>query len=98
MAVVAEPPDLDVLRDRIDAIDTQILELVAERIRIVLEVGNYKRARGIQVYDPARERALLERLSSDPPAPLDAATVRRIFERLIDESRRLEQHHVAEAR
>jgi chorismate mutase len=95
---VSDPPELDALRDRIDAIDTQILELVAERIRIVLEVGNYKRERGIQVYDPARERILLDRLSSDPPAPLDAATVRRVFERLIDESRRLEQHHVAKAR
>jgi chorismate mutase len=94
MSVVSDTPDLDVLRERIDAIDTQLLELIAERIRIVLEVGSYKRERGIEVYDPARERALLERLSDAPPAPLDAATVRRIFERLVDESRRLEQRHV----
>jgi chorismate mutase len=46
------------------------------------------------VYDPDRERSLLARLSESAPEPLDATTVRRIFERLIDESRRLEQHHV----
>jgi chorismate mutase len=89
-----EPVDLDALRQRIDAIDTQILALVAERIQIVLQVGDYKRQRGMPVYDPERERALLDRLSSDPPTPLDGATVRRIFERLVDESRCLEQHHV----
>ena len=87
-------PDLDfaAMRSEIDALDEQILELVAARIRIVLKVGDYKRARGMNVYDPERERKMLERLCSQAPEPLDADTVRRIFERLIDESRRIEQH------
>lgn len=82
------------LREEIDSIDHQILELVAARIRVVLKVGDYKRARGMKVYDPERERELLERLSKAAPSPLDADTARRIFERLVDESRRLEQLHV----
>lgn len=87
--------DLDELRRSIDAVDQQILKLVHERVRLVMQVGEYKRERGIPVYDPARERALLERLCKAAEPPLDADTVRRIFERLVDESRRIEQHHVA---
>jgi chorismate mutase len=87
-------PELDALRVAIDQVDRSILELVAERVRLVLRVGDYKRQNGLPVYDPERERSLLERLSSAPPSPLDGDTVRRVFERLIDESRRIEQHHV----
>lgn len=86
--------DLDALRKAIDEVDGRLLELIAERVRLVLQVGEYKRERGIAVYDPERERQLLERLTSRAPAPLQGATVRRVFERLIDESRRLEQLHI----
>ena len=86
--------DLDELRRRIDDIDSQILELVAARVRVVLEVGDHKRRHGLPVYDPERERRLLERLCDNPPPPLDQDTVRRVFERLVDEARRIEQHHV----
>lgn len=87
-------PDLRQLRAAIDEVDHQILELVAKRVRLVLAVGDVKRHRNMTVYDPERERRVLDRLVGDAPDPLDAATVRRVFERLIDESRRLEQRHV----
>ncbi len=95
MSIPANDPEFNALREEIDAIDQQILELVAARIRVVLKVGDYKRARGMHVYDPERERALLERLASAAPEPMDGETVKRIFERLVDESRRLEQRHMS---
>jgi len=93
-APVKPDPELEALRQAIDEIDARILELVAARVRVVLSVGDYKRKRGLSVYDPERERGLLDRLCNAAPAPLDRETVRRIFERLVDESRRIEQHHV----
>jgi chorismate mutase len=87
-------PELEELRRAIDEVDQQILRLVAERVRLVLEVGDVKRERNMAVYDPDRERKILDRLASQAPPPLDGTTVRRVFERLIDEARRLEQHHV----
>jgi chorismate mutase len=89
-----EELSLDSLRQAIDDVDGRLLELIAERVRLVLMVGDYKRARGVPIYDPERERRMLERLTARAPAPLSSETVRRIFERLIDESRRLEQRHV----
>ncbi len=86
--------DLDTLREGIDKLDAQILKLLAERVRFVIAVGDYKRKHGLAVYDPHRERSILDRLSRMASPPLDEGFVRRVFERLIDESRRIEQHHM----
>lgn len=86
-------PDLDALRRSIDEIDSRLLALIEERVSLVLKVGDYKRQHGLAIYDPERERKLIERLLSEARPPLEPDTVRRIFERLIDESRRLEQRH-----
>ena len=91
-------PELQSLRREIDQIDRELLELLARRMRLVLRVGDYKRDRELPVYDPERERAILERLAQDAPSPLTAESVKRVFERLIDESRCLEQHHMAACR
>lgn len=89
-------PDFSHLRKAIDDIDHQILELLQQRLALVLEVGELKRQHGIKVYDPGREREVLERLVGARKTPLRAETVRRVFERIIDESRSHEQHHVTE--
>lgn len=86
--------DLDVLRNEIDDIDTKILELVARRIAAVVQIGDYKRSRGLPVYDAVRERLVLQRLMGQTPPDLDPQVVRRVFERIIDESRGIEQHQV----
>jgi chorismate mutase len=87
-------PELQTLRAAIDEVDREILDLLAERVRLVLAVGDVKRERNMPVYDPERERQVLDRLAASAPPPLDGTTVRRIFERLIDEARRLEQAHM----
>ena len=94
MPPVTTNSGLEELRRGIDAVDQQILKLLHERVQLVMQVGEYKRQRGIPVYDAERERALLDRLCRMAEPPLDAETIRRIFERLVDESRRIEQHHV----
>ena len=85
-------PELEALRRSIDDLDGRILQLIAERVKVVLAVGQFKRENNLAVYDPERERKMLDRLCGQAPEPLDGETVRRIFERLIDESRRIEQH------
>jgi chorismate mutase len=43
------------------------------------------------VYQPEREKWILDRVERNNPGPLDRGAVRRVFERVIDESRRLER-------
>ena len=78
-------------RRRIDAIDDQLVRLLNSRSQCVVEIGRIKRALGLPLYSPEREGALLERMLRENPGPLDRAAVRRLFERIIDESRRLER-------
>jgi len=89
---VTEELQLAQLRDAIDTVDAEILRLVASRVELVLTIAEYKRVRQMPVYDPDRERAVIDRLLGLAPANLDPQLVRRIFERIIDESRRVEQH------
>jgi chorismate mutase-like protein len=89
-------PGLDELRAAIDDVDLQLLQLLRQRVELVLKVGEIKRANGMRVYDPERERHILEFLSSQAQWPLQADRARRIFERIIDESRSQEQQHISE--
>lgn len=78
-------------RRRIDAIDDQLVRLLNDRSACVVEIGRIKRALGLPLYSPEREGALLERVLRANPGPLDGPAVRRLFERIIDESRRVER-------
>lgn len=83
--------EIEGLRKRIDVIDEQLLRLVNSRSACAVEIGKVKRALGLPVYSPEREAWILERVTQENPGPLDAGGVKRVFERIIDESRRLER-------
>lgn len=89
---VTDASELENLRAAIDAVDAEILSLVARRIGLVLQIADYKRGCELPIYDPARERKVIDRLIELAPTTIDAQLVRRVFERIIDESRRIEQH------
>jgi chorismate mutase/prephenate dehydrogenase len=82
------------LRDAIDQIDQEIVGLLAKRLRLVMSVGDYKRAHSLPIYDADRERDLLARVANAAPSPLEPAMAQRIFQCVIQESRELEQRHV----
>ena len=79
------------LRRRIDQIDDQLMKLLNSRSACAVEIGRVKRQIGMPVYQPEREKRILERAERNNPGPLDSGAVRRVFERVIDESRRLER-------
>jgi chorismate mutase len=88
---MAEEQDVAVWRRRIDQIDTQLMGLLNSRSACAVEIGRIKRALGLPIYSPDREAEILERVMRENPGPLDDLAVRRVFERIIDESRRLER-------
>ena len=87
----APPSAVDDLRRRIDVIDDQLTKLLNSRSACAVEIGRVKRHLGIAVYQPDREAWILERAEANNPGPLDSGAVKRVFERIIDESRRLER-------
>lgn len=92
---------IDQLRDRIDTLDERIVALLNERASCALAIGELKDALGLDVYQPDRERAVLAHVRGVNAGPLDDDAIARLFERIIDEARRLERvakatHHEAE--
>jgi chorismate mutase len=90
-AVERGAAQVDEYRRRIDQIDEQLMKLLNARSACAVEVGRIKRRIGMAVYQPDREKWILERVARINPGPLDSGAVRRVFERVIDESRRLER-------
>ncbi len=80
-----------VLRDRIDALDEQIVALLNERASCALEIGEIKREVGMAIYQPGREKDVLDHVRRVNGGPLDGDALLRLFERIIDEARRLER-------
>jgi chorismate mutase len=78
-------------RKRIDEIDRQLLGLLNSRAACAVEIGRLKRQVGLPVYSPEREAWILDRVVRENTGPLDPLAVRHLFERVIDESRRLER-------
>jgi len=90
-AVERGTAQVDDYRRRIDQIDDQLMKLLNARSACAVEIGRIKRHIGMPVYQPGREKWILERAARNNPGPLDSGAVRRVFERVIDESRRLER-------
>ena len=82
---------IDDLRRRIDEIDTELVKLLNTRAECALEIGQAKRAAGLDVYQPGREADVLRHVQAINKGPLDDGAIRRLFERVIDEARRLER-------
>jgi chorismate mutase-like protein len=89
--------DIDDWRIRIDEVDLKILGLLNERAGYSLAIGEIKQRRQLPIYMPEREKQIHARLERLNNGPLSNAAVRRLFERIIDESRRLEAEHAAAA-
>jgi chorismate mutase-like protein len=86
---------LDDLRRDIDRVDEVLVRLLNERARCVCEVGRLKKEGGLEVYQPDREKEVLAHVRSvAAEGPLGAEAVARLFERIIDEARRLERRVV----
>jgi chorismate mutase-like protein len=85
---------LDELRTRIDRLDERLVELLNERARCALRIGEIKQELGFEIYQPGREAEVLSHVREHGAAiggPLAGEALTRLFERIIDEARRLER-------
>lgn len=85
------PRELCRLREAIDRVDEVLVRLLNQRARYAIEIGRIKGIVDMPVYSPEREQQVLANVERHSEGPLDAATMRRLFERIIDESRRVER-------
>ena len=80
------------LRKEIDSIDSRLLKLFNERAHSAIEIGIIKSDENQEIYDPDREREIITKMLEQNEGPLDEKAVIGLFQRLIDESRRVEKN------
>ena len=83
--------NIDDWRKEIDSIDERLVKLLNARSRCAIEIGRIKRKAGLPVYSPSREAEVIRNVINASGGPLEPDAVRRLFERIIDESRRIER-------
>lgn len=79
------------LRNLIDSIDDQLLELINSRANLVKEIGELKKRNNLSVIDKKREAEIFETISKKAQAKgLDEKAIKKIWENLIDISYKIE--------
>ena len=84
--------NIEELRNEIDGIDKELVELFVKRMNVAAEVAAYKKETGKPVLDPARERALLQKVSDLAGEDMESQT--RILYHLILSLSRSHQSHL----
>ena len=82
-------PALLALRQRIDALDRELLSLLNRRMQVVVEVGELKKHEGSPVFRPEREAQVIDGLKAINTGPLKSESVAPIWREIMSASRAL---------
>ena len=78
------------LRNEIDSVDRQIIELFEKRMKIAGEIAEYKKENSLPVFDEKREKEILEKLSALSNDRMKESVV-GLYEKIFELSRDYEE-------
>jgi len=87
--------DISDWRDKIDDLDRKLAVLLNERAAAVVEIGRLKRDAGMPIYEPNRERQVLDNVHRSSTGPLVEGDLVKIYERLLDVMRNIQKREIA---
>ncbi|MCI0458789.1 MAG: prephenate dehydratase [Gemmataceae bacterium] len=79
------------LRNTIDKLDLQILDLVNKRAALAADIGRVKNDQGGEIFQPAREEEVYKNVLDHNKGPLDPATIRAIYREIMSGARALQK-------
>jgi chorismate mutase/prephenate dehydratase len=82
---------LEGYREEIDSIDGQMLSLLSRRQEVASSVGQIKKERGLEVFDPSREEEIMRRLTSASHGALSGEAIKHIYNEIISASRSVQE-------
>jgi chorismate mutase/prephenate dehydratase len=83
--------DLGPMRDQIDGLDRQIVELLNLRLALAAEIGKLKRSAGGQIYVAEREDAVLRKVAELNRGPIKQEALRAIYREIMSAAIALEK-------
>jgi chorismate mutase len=81
-------------RKQIDEIDRKIIELINRRAQAAQEIGKLKRDTSMPIYEPDREKIILENVQRTNQGPLSDLDLTQIYERIIDVMRNIQKKEI----
>jgi chorismate mutase len=82
--------DIDDWRKKIDEVDAELIRLLNRRCAYAVEIGKLKRQLNLALITPEREEGVIANVLQHNQGPLDEAAIRRLFTRILEESRRIQ--------
>jgi len=79
------------LRQKIDGVDAEIIELLNQRVGLAREIGHEKLKSGGAIYVPSREEEVFGHLTAKSKGPLNAQAIRKIYREVISAAISLEK-------
>ncbi len=83
---------INLLRNKIDELDSQLLEFLVQRFSVSREIGDIKASKGIDIRDSNREKEIIERLTNKLDGKLDKDDIASIFGPIYKISKRLQKN------
>jgi chorismate mutase/prephenate dehydratase len=83
--------DLEPIRQKIDALDRQLVELLNQRLALAAEIGKLKRSQGGQIYVAEREDAVLRKVTAQNQGPIKNEALGAIFREIMSAAIALEK-------
>jgi chorismate mutase len=88
--------DIEHWRKKIDELDRKLVELLSERAKAAVAIGQLKRHTSMPVYEPDRERIVFANVQNANPGPLPGRDLVRIYERIIDVMRNIQKQEIVQ--
>ncbi|MEX2045038.1 MAG: prephenate dehydratase [Opitutus sp.] len=83
--------ELGPIREKIDFIDRQLLELLNERLTLAAEIGRVKRSAGGQIYVAEREDAVMRKVTAQNKGPIKNEALQAIYREIMSAAIALEK-------
>ncbi|MDJ1108541.1 bifunctional 3-deoxy-7-phosphoheptulonate synthase/chorismate mutase [Macrococcus caseolyticus] len=83
--------DLNTLREKIETLNIEILNLLSERGQIAKQIGQEKRKQGTAIYDPEREKEMINKLLDLNDGPFDDNVIKQLFKEIFKASTELQK-------
>ncbi len=83
--------NLGPIREKIDVLDRQLVELLNERLALAAEIGKVKRSEGGQIYVAEREDAVLRKVTGQNQGPIKHEALRAIYREIMSAAIALEK-------
>lgn len=88
--------DIEDWRKKIDEIDRKLVKILNQRALAAQQIGRLKRSTDLPVYEPERERVVLEQVGEWNQGPLQRRHLMQIYERIMDVMRTLQKEQSVE--